>query len=212
MHSHASTRQQQHCCGSSSSTSSSTSSRRCSCCCLSSHITSVHQEHHDHTAFIESVLATSNAVCLTCCRYHPGIVGAHATKEVNFFNKVPATTANSTLQHSYFSSFPGVDMSVDDPLAGRCSYPAQLGLSSSSRPALVRMEATAMYLAHPWAAGNVRQLLPEVTSNLVANSAVETYVHSCCAVARHAMRFNMCHASPVHLLGLLRSCLIIAFS
>jgi hypothetical protein len=99
---------------------------------------------------------------ILCCRYHPGIIGAHTTKEVNFFNKLPATTANNSLQRSYFSSFPGVDMSVDDPLAGRCSYPAQLGLSSSSRPALVRMEATAMYLAHPSTAGNIQRLLPQV--------------------------------------------------
>ncbi|WIA28607.1 hypothetical protein OEZ86_011147 [Tetradesmus obliquus] len=95
-------------------------------------------------------------------RYHPGIIGAHATKEVNFFNKRPSKIANATLQQQYFASFPGVDALVDQPLAGRCSYPAQLGLSSSSRPALVRMEATAMYLAHPTAAANVQRLLPQV--------------------------------------------------
>jgi hypothetical protein len=110
---------------------------------------------------------------------------------VNFFNKLPATTANSTLQHSYFSSFPGVDMSVDDPLAGRCSYPAQLGLSSSSRPALVRMEATAMYLAHPWAAANVQQLLPEVRRN-PGTYAIHRQLAIVCVVAvvLQSLQFN----------------------
>jgi hypothetical protein len=103
-----------------------------------------------------------SGLLLCFCRYHPGIIGAHTTKEVNFFNKRPEKTANATLQRTYFGSFPSVDMSVDEPLAGRCSYPAQLGLSSSSRPALVRMEATAMYLAHPSAAGNIQRLLPQV--------------------------------------------------
>jgi hypothetical protein len=99
-----------------------------------------------------------------CCRYHPSIIGTHVTKELHFFDKQTLRVQTPLYQKQYFSSFPGVDMSVDDPLAGRCSYPAQLGLSSSSsRPALVRMEATAMYLAHPSAAGNIQRLLPQVS-------------------------------------------------
>jgi hypothetical protein len=96
------------------------------------------------------------------CRYHPSIIGTHVTKELHFFDKQPIRTQTPLYQKQYFASFPGVDMSVDDPLAGKCSLPAQLGLSSSSRPALVRMEATAMYLAHPSAAANVQRLLPQV--------------------------------------------------
>lgn len=69
-------------------------------------------------------------------------------------------------QRAYFSSFAGVDMTVDSPLEQKCSYPARLGLTSASKPAVVRMEATAMYLAHPYAAGHVRSLLPEVRCNV----------------------------------------------
>jgi hypothetical protein len=101
-------------------------------------------------------------VSLVHCRYHPSIIGTHVTKELHFFDKQPARTQTPLYQKQYFGSFPGVDMSVDEPLAGRCSFPAQLGLSSSSRPALVRMEATAMYLAHPSAAGNIQRLVPQV--------------------------------------------------
>ncbi|KAF6264449.1 P-loop containing nucleoside triphosphate hydrolase protein, partial [Scenedesmus sp. NREL 46B-D3] len=95
-------------------------------------------------------------------RYHPSIIGTHVTKELHFFDKQPVRTQTPMYQKQYFGSFPGVDTAADEPLAGRCSYAAHLGLSSSSRPALVRMEATAMYLAHPSAAGNVHQLLPQV--------------------------------------------------
>uniref|UniRef100_A0A383WIM9 Sulfotransferase n=1 Tax=Tetradesmus obliquus TaxID=3088 RepID=A0A383WIM9_TETOB len=95
-------------------------------------------------------------------RYHPSIIGTHVTKELHFFDKQPVRTQTPLYQQQYFASFPGVDALADQPLAGRCSYAAQLGLSSSSKPALVRMEATAMYLAHPSAAANVQRLLPQV--------------------------------------------------
>lgn len=118
------------------------------------------------------------------CRYHPSIIGTHVTKELHFFDKQPVRTQTPMYQKQYFGSFPGVDTAADEPLAGRCSYAAHLGLSSSSRPALVRMEATAMYLAHPSAAGNVHQLLPQVRL-----ACCEAAVHqpTCIAAAAHML-------------------------
>jgi hypothetical protein len=52
----------------------------------------------------------------------------------------------------YFGSFPGVNVSVDKPLDGVCSTSEQL----------VRFEATPTYMAHPKAAANIVQMLPEV--------------------------------------------------
>ncbi|KAF8072632.1 hypothetical protein HT031_000292 [Scenedesmus sp. PABB004] len=94
-------------------------------------------------------------------RFHPAIIGAHVTKELHFFDKQPAHVRNPQQQRTYFASFPGVNATADSPLQGRCSWPAAAGLTAASRPGLVRMEATAMYLAHPNAAGNVRALLPQ---------------------------------------------------
>lgn len=56
-------------------------------------------------------------------RFHPGIIGAHVTKELHFFDKQPAHTTTASNQRKYFASFPGVDMAVDDPLAGEGHLP-----------------------------------------------------------------------------------------
>lgn len=96
-------------------------------------------------------------------RFHPAIIGSHVTKELHFFDKLPAHIRTAASQQKYFASFAGVDMTVDDPLDAKCSYPAKRGLTKGSRPELIRMEATAMYLAHPHAAGNVKMLLQQVS-------------------------------------------------
>ncbi|WIA15486.1 hypothetical protein OEZ85_002125 [Tetradesmus obliquus] len=91
-------------------------------------------------------------------RFHPGIIGSIVTKEVHFFDQEPQQVHSKLPQ--YFAKFAGVNMSADDPAAGQCSYPRQLGLSSSSAPAMVRMEATVMYMPSRTAAGLVKEILP----------------------------------------------------
>lgn len=98
-------------------------------------------------------------------RSQPGFHRAFAgsfKKEPKLFTRVDprAPGAKAAAVDAYFKhTFAGVAAS-DDPLAGRCSHPAALGLTPASRPALVRFEATAMNLAHPAVAQRVAATLP----------------------------------------------------
>jgi hypothetical protein len=106
-------------------------------------------------------------------RFHPGIVGSIVTKEVHFFDQEPQQVHSKLPQ--YLAKFAGVNMSVDDPLAGRCSYAQQLGLDSSSEPAMVRMEATVMYMPSRTAAG-------EEVDVAAAAAAAVAVTGTCCSM------------------------------
>jgi hypothetical protein len=106
------------------------------------------------------------------CSFHPAFAAAD-TKGQNFFSQNRKQMSGQALD-DYLSSFPGVTAN-DNPLWGACSY-ADAQAAAANDPStkiepLVRFEASATYLGHPNAAGNVQAILPKVSTGAEAADA-----------------------------------------